>query len=857
MLYLGDQFPEEYRGKLLFNNVHGNRVNSERLERAGSGFVGKHEPDFLLANDTWFRGINLCTGPDGSVFLIDWYDPRACHSNTPEIWDRSNGRVYRVSYGEPERSVVDVSNLRDEELIAAQADDNAWWRRNARRVMQERGSSPALRAGLFEQLASAEDEVSALRALWSLHGIGELDEGVLRPQLASEHELVRAWAVQLMCEDRKVEEETLRALESLAEHDESPVVRLYLASALQRLTLDERWGIARGLLMHAQDADDHNLPTLYWYGLEPLVAHDAARLLDLVEACSLEDITRWSWRRAAAEESLLEPLFARLARDEDSERVALAIDEIEQALRDRRGVSAPASWRAAYERVRRTSDEQARDKALALAVLFRDSAAAPELRVLALDEGQDIERRRRALETLRADESEGRPQTAEALLQLVQHPELARDAVRALASFDDARTPDALLARYPAFDADGRADTLATLVTRVPWSLALLDAVERGDVARADLDAQSLLRMSNAGDPTLDVRLAEVWGQVRATAEERQQQISEWVARLTPERLAAADRSHGRAVFARTCVRCHELWGEGGAIGPQLTGANRGDIEYLVTNSVDPSAVVPLEYQATIVSTEDGLILTGLLTEEDDEILVLTTETDRHVIEQSEVAFRRLDEHSMMPDGQLETLTEEEAVDLFAYLHGEAQVPQLLTDADVASVLDSLDSWDGDPELWKLEDGELVGRTSGLARNEFLRSRFALRDFHLTLEVKLTPNEENSGIQFRSAVHGDADVAGYQADIGAGWWGKLYEEHGRAVLFEDSAESAVRPNEWNRYEIRALGDHLQTWLNGELSVDLVDPEGARSGILAFQLHSGGALELRVRGLELQLLEAED
>ena len=145
-----------------------------------------------------------------------------------------------------------------------------------------------------------------------------------------------------------------------------------------------------------------------------------------------------------------------------------------------------------------------------------------------------------------------------------------------------------------------------------------------------------------------------------------------------------------------------------------------------------------------------------------------------------------------------------------------------------------------------------MGRTDGLQRNEFLVSELDLVDFRLSLEVRLVDGRGNSGVQFRSRALEDGDVAGYQADIGAGWWGKLYEEHGRGVLSELSGEALVAVDGWNRYEILAVGDHVRTWINGQPCVDLRDPDGARSGIVALQLHSGGPTEVRFRNLRLEL-----
>ena len=166
-----------------------------------------------------------------------------------------------------------------------------------------------------------------------------------------------------------------------------------------------------------------------------------------------------------------------------------------------------------------------------------------------------------------------------------------------------------------------------------------------------------------------------------------------------------------------------------------------------------------------------------------------------------------------------------------------------------------LTGWSGTDGLWSVENGELVGRTEGLKRNEWIVSDLSVDDFRLTVEVKLVDNAGNSGIQFRSKAH-DGEVTGYQADIGKGWWGKLYEEHGRGLLWDKSGEQHVKLGDWNKYEIIAEGSHIRTFINGNLCVDLDDPKGAERGIIAFQLHSGGKTEVRYRNMKLEVLRQE-
>ncbi len=192
----------------------------------------------------------------------------------------------------------------------------------------------------------------------------------------------------------------------------------------------------------------------------------------------------------------------------------------------------------------------------------------------------------------------------------------------------------------------------------------------------------------------------------------------------------------------------------------------------------------------------------------------------------------------MMPDDQLKQFTPAEVLSLLAYLAAPAQVPVLADEKNASTLFNGRDltGWQGNMDLWSVENGELVGRSQGLKKNEFLISDMAATNFKLSFEVKLVGNAGNSGVQFRSTPQ-EHGVKGYQADIGEGWWGKLYEEEGRALLWPKSGEEHVKKGEWNKYEIVADGSQVKTYINGQLCVDLDDAPGARRGIFALQLHS--------------------
>ncbi len=854
LIYQASAFPEEYRGSILMNNIHGNRVNRDLLERRGSGFVGRHAPDYLLANDMWFRGVALRAGPDGAVYLSDWYDEQACHDSRPEIWDRTNGRLYRVSWGDPRPARVDLDSLPTEELVRLQFHRDEWFARLARVLISERGADPATRALLrraFDEVAG--DPELSLRALWALHVTGSLDASLAERALESPHEYVRAWTIQCLAEDRELAPDELRRCRELAREDPSPVVRLYLSSALQRLPLDERFPIARELVRHAEDASDPNLPLLVWYAVEPLVVARPDEAFELLDGSALDKVSRFLVRRAAAEPALHGRLVARLSAEHDGRARAWMLEELASALRERSDVAAPSGWAELYAELAAQSDPALRASALEVALAYGDARAFPEVRRIARDRAAPPERRRRALGALvRGKDAEA----FEILGEVLDQPDLRLAALRALSTFDDPSVPERLLARHASFTEEERRAALDALASRASFARELLRAVEGGRVPASDVDAFLRRQLADLGDPEVDGLLARVFEPARAASGAAAERIAELRARLSQDELARADLPRGRDLFARTCMSCHVLFGTGGTLGPDLTGSNRADLDYLLRNALDPNAEVGADYRSTIVRTLDGRLLTGIEQRRTDFAVTLRTRDEEIVVALDDALEIEPSPLSTMPEGLLDALSFEEIRDLVAYLRSPVQVPRLATPANAAAFFDgrSLAGWRGDPAVWSVEGDELVGRTSGLARNEFLKSDLELRDFRLVLEVRLAEDQGNSGIQFRSRELEDGAVAGYQADVGPGWWGALYEEEGRGVLVAASPGARVLRDGWNLYEIRAEGHRVRTWLDGEPAVDLEDPAGALAGIVALQVHSGGPTEVRFRVVELEVLD---
>jgi putative membrane-bound dehydrogenase-like protein len=854
MIYLAGAWPETYRGSIFMNNIHGARLNRDVLVPSGSGFIGKHAPDFLLANDRWSQIISIKYGPDGQVYMIDWYDKNQCHHNDVNGHDRTNGRIFKVAYQGATPARVDLQKARSIDLLEMQSHANDWYARHARRVLQERGPDEALLLPLQSLDRDDKDPVHALRRLWTRYVTESLSENTILASLAHADPHVRAWTVQLATQDRRPTDAVRAKLVAMSASDASPVVRLYLAAALQRLSLDKRWEIAERLLQHSEDAADPNIPLMVWYAVEPLATVDAGRALKLASASRLPNVAPFMARRIAAigTPEAIAVLVDAVGRAEGAAAKRSLLEGMNEALKGRRRVTMPEGWPDVARALARSDDAKVRSHAMALALTFGDVSALQSFRTALTDRAADPALRREALTALLKVRD---PELSPALLRLLAEPELRAQAMRGLAAYDDPKVAEAILAIVPELTETERRDAFGTLASRASYGKALLDAVASNRVASRWLTADVIRQLRNLKNAQLDAQISKVWGTVRESSADRSKLIAEQKATLLSRPAKPADPALGRAVFVKTCQQCHTLFGVGGKVGPELTGSNRADLDYVLSNVLDPSALIGKDYQAQVVSTTDGRVLTGIVRAEDKDAITLQLPNEVVTVPKSEVDERKVSDQSMMPDDLWKPLSEHEVRSLVAYLASPAQVPVLATVDNAPSLFNGRDltGWDGEASLWKVENGEIVGATPGLGRNEFLRSELVADDFRLTFMVKLVANEGNSGLQFRSAPLPHGEVKGYQADIGAGWWGKLYEENGRGLLWDKSGESFVKNGDWNRYEVVAIGSKLQTFINGQLCVDLDDPKGARRGMFAFQLHSGGKTEVRFKDIRLEVL----
>ena len=692
MCYLGESWPAEYRGKLFMGNIHGQRLNMDIPERSGSGFIGKHGKDFLNFNDTWSQTLNQVYDQDGSVYVIDWYDKNQCHHNREDGHDRANGRIYKIVYGNTAQTKVDLQKLSDDELVKLVPSKNEWKSRHARRILMERyppsasepASKPSTVAVRSPGLISlgrvvenpGEDSVR-LRALWAEFVTGGLTERQAWSLFRDESEWMRAWPIQLISEDRSLDPKTIDEFVRLAREDKSAVVRRYLASALQRLPLDARWDIYAALLQRGEDAGDHNLPLMLWYAGEPLAAMRPAKAMDLAVNARLPKILNFTTRRIAQLETInAHRLIAEtISRQTESTKQLEMLAGFSAALKGQRSVLMPKGWDAVEAALSDSANPQIRALVQSLSLTFGSERALAALKKTLMDEGAELSARRTALESLLTTRDSG---LVAMLQQLLANRSLRGQAIRGLATYDDSKTPDAVLTVYSSLDVTEKREALNTLASRPGFATALLGAIEEGKIPRNALTADLLRQLRNLKNGEIDQQLVKVYGVIRDSAPDKQKEIERYKKVYQAGGSQPGDGSRGRLVFNKICAQCHSLFDAGAKVGPDLTGSNRSDLHYILQNIIDPNAVIPNDYRASTIETKDGRTITGIVKQKDDKALTIATQTETLIIPRNEIESDQQSELSMMPEGLLQPLSEQEVRDLIYYLGrpGQTSLPQ-------------------------------------------------------------------------------------------------------------------------------------------------------------------------------------
>lgn len=665
MIYLGGKWPEQYKNTIFMSNTHGRRLNNDRLERQGSGYVGKHGEDFMFANNPWYRGVTQLYGPDGDVYVSDWCDDGECHDH--DGVHRTSGRIYKITYGDADKAQpFDLWTSSDKELVAYQVHKNEWFARKARSILQQRAVDDQLdREGvglalkeIFKRDGSTVPE--RIRAFLTLKVTNLLDDDLIAAALADKNEHLRAWGVREaaglggdVCSKR---------LRELAKTDSSALVRVYIASSMAQLPAKDRWPIARELAQHVEDRDDHNIPLMLWYGIKDVTADNPAEAVALLQKAKFQVIPQ-SIARCLAASGQLDPLMQVFGKLQDDETRLAVLTGMAVALKGRRDIEAPQGWVGVMQASRSSADLL--PLALRLNFIFDEADTLAELETTLADSKASIEARRLALDLI--GES-GKKESASAIVTLLDSPKLRLAAIEALAAFDQQEIAEALIKQYKSYSSPDQLAVINTLTANPRFARQLLEAIEAKLIPRQAVTAYHARQIQTFKKKELNKQLGKVWGKLGRSSTEKAALIKTWKDQLTPDVLAKANFENGHVKFQQLCMACHSLKGEGGNIGPDLTGANRGDIAYMLENIIDPSATLPQDFKLTIITQKDGTVVSGNVAAENEYTITLHTPAGELSVAIKDVAKREVLDQSIMPEGLLAILKPDEVRDLLGFL---------------------------------------------------------------------------------------------------------------------------------------------------------------------------------------------
>ncbi|HLJ93896.1 MAG TPA: ThuA domain-containing protein, partial [Gemmataceae bacterium] len=681
ILYQGGAFPKEFEQVYIAANPLANAVYWHRLEPKRSSFTARFGGDMLLGNDTWFRPIDLLVGPDGSLFVADWYDKRINHVDPVDNWDRTNGRIYRVAAtGTQPVTGLPLSKRSSAELVGLLGHPNDWFVREARRILAER-RDPAVWPVLRRMLLERTDSL-ALQALWALYVSDGWDEPLAERLLSHANADVRTWTIRLLGDAKKVAPAIKARLTEMARTETSCTVRSQLACTCKRLPGKDALPILRSLFEHPEDADDPHIPLLLWWAIEDKAVSDREQVVQMLEPAAAwqnrlirQFIVERLGRRymAAGTEADLQTCARLLALAPGAAEADLLVRGMEKALDGRRLASIPIIL----------------DKQLAVLWSKQEPTVALLRLGLRLNQDQAYERALSFVRTSKRSTTErislievlgqiGNPRCVPDLLSLLadtEPPAIRMAALSALQPFPDPTIAATVLARYAKMPSALRSRAQTLLCSRPASTRAFLEAVDRGQIGPQEVSFDQVRRILLHNDAEVRRLVEKHWGKIgQEPPGERRARINSVKHMLGTGK---GDPTNGKQLFQAKCATCHTLFGEGANIGPDLTGTDRRDRDFLVTSVVDPSAVIRNEYVAYVVATNNGRVLNGLIREATPQAITLVdAKNELATIARHDIEEMKPSPQSLMPEKLLDDLDEQQIRDLFAYLQsGGPAVP--------------------------------------------------------------------------------------------------------------------------------------------------------------------------------------
>jgi len=663
-IYQSDAFPEEQKGRIFMANIHEHAVLSDVLVHKGSGFQGKHGDDFMMANNAQWVGFSMEVGPDGSLYVLDWHDADICGQ---EVMNKETGRIFRISAKNSlaenwKGRYADLSKFSDKELVDLQLSTSDWHSRRARVILQHRASQGKLKKATIPQLKKIFTENTnddyRLRAFWALHLVNGLTGEELVKALDHKDAYTRAWAIQFLCEDETPSSKIAQKFIVMAENDPSAVVRLYLASQLSRIDQATQWEIISKLSQHPEDIDDHNLPKMIWFGLEPLVQSNPEKALELALNSKIPLLSNYVARRCV-DGQLFQPLLHALAKT--SIRQENLMEGFRDGLEGQSDISLPASWEQLSSDLIKKGGSLARITQEISREMGDQKVIQDALNNINNTNASKADRQ----ESIRVLATNQHPELLRQLPTLIKQPDLRKESIKAISHFQNEPLGKLILEQYANLKADEKEEAIITLSSRPVYGRILMGAIADKTIPKRDVPvyvARQLMRVVGTG-------FVEVWGPIEQQSTSLETEYTRYRKLLSPTALKKGDIAKGKEVFEQTCGSCHKMYGKGGEIGPELTGSNRSHLDYLLFNILDPSGDIQGDYKLVVLTSRDGRTYTGNIVSETDRQIRLKTVGEGIIsLNKANIQSKEVTEVSIMPPGLLDNLSEQEIINMIAYL---------------------------------------------------------------------------------------------------------------------------------------------------------------------------------------------
>lgn len=673
IIYEGGALGDKYEGKMFALVPLHNYVALSEITPDGSTFKTRDLEQVIKTTDKWFRPVDIKAGPDGAIYIADWYDTRLTHVDPRDTWDRERGRIYRVRKKTPSGRKYAMPVTAD----VLDFSPNKWRRQTVQRLLREDADFKLSEIELFF-LPPAWPNF--LPEYWKATGQGF---DAIEPSAMEKDSQFREWYIRLWGDRLPVPEKSVAAFIKWSSTEKDIHVRSQLASTAKRLPGKQGLPILKALSHRDEDAKDPHIPLLIWWGIESKATSDRELVLELFN-------TPESWKHPILRDTVMGRLAQRYSAEPTPENLQALAKLLERAPGDAErkilldGLNAAFAGRSipklpkefAQQLLASSNAADETPTTIALRMRLGDKLATDYVLKFVQDDAEKQQNQR--IEYLALLGEVGPKDAGPVLLKVAlndQSHSARRAALTALQRFDDAEVGKELIASYAKLPSDQgvRATAIDTLASRKTWTLALLDAVADDTIPKADISAEVIERLRLHGDAELDARLTKLFGRTRTTPQEKLDEIAK-VRQLLDG--GSGNALAGKDLFHKSCAKCHTLFGEGGKIGPDLTGYERDNLDFLLLSIIDPSAFIREEYTTFQAQTDDGLVLAGFITERGDKTITMQTSDRGQVIldKDSLEDGPRAIPLSLMPERQLADYSDQQIRDLFAFLRRKAPI---------------------------------------------------------------------------------------------------------------------------------------------------------------------------------------